>query len=1315
MDGKVWVNAAPEGLEFSSLIVDEGADRVFVIGSDEYSVGFQQRETVELYEFREGEWVHLKTLDDRNESSSGYPMVLVIDGEIYIRDASGLYPYKDYKKFIEHEPDGRWWETAQVSFSNGAYIAATDRRVYVSKDGSNWENQGGRINGWDETGRIHYGNGFYMSRSQVGPALSLLRAHGRAFGDVVFFNGYFFAFTGDRVLRSTDGAAWVEASLGVPWFGFSYFAKSEDRLVLSTHSGVAATTDGINWEVGSQPSQSELVQLSYWDGSFYGLASGRIYRSSDGISWASTGSINHPEAGFGIDNFGISDGVFYAVTSNRATFTSTNGQGWVYVGRISLSDFVEDGEALLARTAFGWGIVGSPADRGIVGGISNIDSNVLVSEGSGVAIEVESVSFEGDVVSVRVFIDDVLWRELLPSERRFEFEADGPGVYQLKVEFENENGEVTSDTRVIQVAPKIYTSVPGSDNWFYDTVEFNGAVYGVGVGGRIYQSLDGIEWKGVQTPIVELFERVVANDDVIVAVAPQAGLAYSDDGAEWTFIDVPVDRDLILAGGLFVGNEILSLDGVSWFSTSTGEKLNGVEDFDDSVEYVSTEVMACRILVVLGVSPSASRRFSMGIPYWVGYAHQITNYYIAIIDRALWWSENLESWTRVSGFDFELNSSWKIEKIGDKHFILNEGQSVAFASDDGLVWQGIEGVDLIGLVENYSGSYYSIARVGSGHDGPIVSLACSEDGVSWTPFGESWDSFYSTRFNDLTVSNAGFALLSKSGTGEELLRVSQNGSNWTRTVINPVFNFEGVALYGDEDLLAVIGQRAYAQAANGEWDWVSSVVIEKAAELNGRFVGIWNGDVFLGANRTSWSAASPPNWMGGPQYVFSDGEQAFWMFEHGLDLGRSVDGINWERRSLPADTDFFEGVFFFKNKLYLKTDNGRLYTGTDDGRNWTQVTISESFTLSIVRTEDLIGAALEGNRFLTSSDGLNWIERSLPAEATNEVYRDMDYFYSVGESVWRSADGIAWEQYFPYKVKLASSGRAIQLYDENLAFIDLTKNDVGIVDAEIQATEFAPGNSVSLELSLRNFGSEPIATSSLGAVDLVLSKSKGPFGRPDAGSGMWTQLALDSTVIAPGQTATFSQSFSVPDDISPGDFYLKTRLNNDMVSRDGNSVNDFYFSEGIAVSVEGFRLNLELNGEGEVLGFDGDGMYAKGSDVQLVAKAAFGFEFDQWTGAVAQREEVASLTMDQDYSLVGTFMPRVYAVDISSGRGGSITGAPGTGQAEFGDQISLTATPEEGWLFLGWKGDINSSQSTIDLSVGRDIELFAQFGQTYES
>jgi len=131
-------------------------------------------------------------------------------------------------------------------------------------------------------------------------------------------------------------------------------------------------------------------------------------------------------------------------------------------------------------------------------------------------------------------------------------------------------------------------------------------------------------------------------------------------------------------------------------------------------------------------------------------------------------------------------------------------------------------------------------------------------------------------------------------------------------------------------------------------------------------------------------------------------------------------------------------------------------------------------------------------------------------------------------------------------------------------------------------------------------------------------------------------------------------------------------------------------------SANNYTVTAQVNpvGSGTVTGA---GVYAYGSQVTLTATPNEGYSFVSWTNA--QNETVStqpeySFTMPaENITLTANFSANNYTVtaQINPVGSGTVTGA---GVYAYGSQVTLTATPNEGYSFVSWTNAQNETVNT---------------------
>ena len=137
----------------------------------------------------------------------------------------------------------------------------------------------------------------------------------------------------------------------------------------------------------------------------------------------------------------------------------------------------------------------------------------------------------------------------------------------------------------------------------------------------------------------------------------------------------------------------------------------------------------------------------------------------------------------------------------------------------------------------------------------------------------------------------------------------------------------------------------------------------------------------------------------------------------------------------------------------------------------------------------------------------------------------------------------------------------------------------------------------------------------------------------------------------------------------------------------------------------------------------GEGVFTYGdaSVVGLAAEADEGYQFVEWSGDVDTVADVyaasTTITMNGDYSITANFeeVPLVqYDLTTSSTEGGSVT-EPGEGVFKYdgGAVVDLVATPDEGYQFDEWTGDLHTivdmEAASTTITMNGDYSITANF------
>ena len=140
-------------------------------------------------------------------------------------------------------------------------------------------------------------------------------------------------------------------------------------------------------------------------------------------------------------------------------------------------------------------------------------------------------------------------------------------------------------------------------------------------------------------------------------------------------------------------------------------------------------------------------------------------------------------------------------------------------------------------------------------------------------------------------------------------------------------------------------------------------------------------------------------------------------------------------------------------------------------------------------------------------------------------------------------------------------------------------------------------------------------------------------------------------------------------------------------------------------------LTVGINGQGATAPKAGTHSYDLGTTVSLRATPDPGWQFDGWEGEVADPTATTTIILiDSDRDVTANFSPIMHRLTTQINGGGTIT-PPLDGQSYAeGSEISITATPEKGWQFDGWEGDVaDPTALTTTLIVDSDKSVTANF------
>ena len=203
---------------------------------------------------------------------------------------------------------------------------------------------------------------------------------------------------------------------------------------------------------------------------------------------------------------------------------------------------------------------------------------------------------------------------------------------------------------------------------------------------------------------------------------------------------------------------------------------------------------------------------------------------------------------------------------------------------------------------------------------------------------------------------------------------------------------------------------------------------------------------------------------------------------------------------------------------------------------------------------------------------------------------------------------------------------------------------------------------------------------------------------PSAGSHSYTQGTMVSITATPNSGWQFvNWSGDVAD----------ANAANTTVTIDADKTVTAHFSQ---VTDE---LTISIDGQGSTTPTAGKHTYAEGTVVSIEATPDDGWQFVRWSGDVADANaRNTTVTLDADKSVIAHFSKVIHELAVSIDGQGSTTPAAGKHTYAKGTVVSIEATPDDGWQFVSWSGDVadvNSANTTITIDANKSVT--ARFSQ----
>jgi hypothetical protein len=194
---------------------------------------------------------------------------------------------------------------------------------------------------------------------------------------------------------------------------------------------------------------------------------------------------------------------------------------------------------------------------------------------------------------------------------------------------------------------------------------------------------------------------------------------------------------------------------------------------------------------------------------------------------------------------------------------------------------------------------------------------------------------------------------------------------------------------------------------------------------------------------------------------------------------------------------------------------------------------------------------------------------------------------------------------------------------------------------------------------------------------------------------------------------TFQQDATIKLEARPAPGYKFTGWSGGI----SGSQNPISFSLSLSVTVTAsfapatYTVAVGTAGAGSTTPEAGRYTYNEGDVVNLTATAASGWKFDGWTGDVADpASATTTMSVNNNEQVTAQFSRVTHSVTIAVAGNGHTTPEIGEHTYSEGDVVSLTASPDKGWKFDSWVGDVaNPASETTTVTANTNKQITAQF------
>ena len=686
---------------------------------------------------------------------------------------------------------------------------------------------------------------------------------------------------------------------------------------------------------------------------------------------------------------------------------------------------------------------------------------------------------DGDPIYYRWdFGDGQLWPSLNSITRRF---TKG-GTYSLRVSAHDGRGGIAAKTLAVNIVDPLQSwtrrAAGLTTNALYDVAFAGGQFIAVG-GNVVLTSPDGLTWTrnnaipsgNALTGVAHNGARYVLSGYRANAPSDRALAAYSDNGTNWTTVNLPSGTAQLwgidFGAGRFVtigdaGTIFSSPDGETWTAATTGvaTTLRAVTFADDRFVVVGD---AGRVFTSADGLTWTNRSLPTSANFWGAARYNQTWY--AIAGATIYSSADGATWSRVTGSSIPAIGTYQAATVGGVYLVGTNNGSIEFTENfqswSTLQLDATSGVQLRSAAQGQG----VIVVVGTSGDIFTASLPTTTSPVLAAPtLRNEADSLKVSvgKKNVLAAGGSGFTKLELYANGQKVSEFAGTSGAlpWTPPAIgNYALVVRGITAAGESvtssAVPAVAGLASWrtcnsAPAATDlrgavrvghKWwivggcgtfltlddagiftplDFPTTQQLNGIAYANGRFVIVCPyydngareeiGSIWTSTDGHAWKPLLTSTLEAATLNFVTFAAGKFVAFGTGGTLMTSTDGLVWARQSSGISTTFRSATH--GGGIFVAVASGGRIVTSPDAITWTSRTSGV--------TTDLYGVTFANGTFvacglsgvvLTSSEGTTWTRQSAGG-ATNFYTAGVvkNSFVVAGDSgvVLMSTSGSSW-------------------------------------------------------------------------------------------------------------------------------------------------------------------------------------------------------------------------------------------------------------------------------------------------------------------